>query len=435
MKVPLGKLTPLGNFLVLMLFPTVLLGIGLLLEKHRLFLPEGYVTPSVSAVALDDPKIRRTMTGSSGTPASFRHLARLNAVDRPGMVFRFEIPDRVWHEYKVSRGAHMPAKLKWEDACLAIGEGPTFRVLVRVHGQGTTLFDRKSFVVNLLSSQQFTDDFRERKLFLLNLAYDPYGFEMRFCFVLAKEMRMFPSYNQFATVYVNGDPQGLYLAVERPEDAIRRTTKGVVSVLRKSTQERWEEKYAAPGVGARDILAKLVSSQRIADHEVQAHRYEELIDLKTYLKWLAFNSLMQNGDNIDELFAFEVRKSKEQMGRLGIVAWDYDDLQEEPAHPRQVHDDPLMWAAEAAIDEQIIRNPVLYSRFTNVLRELLNEHLTEAHLRRTLADVKRVLDSIDTGLSLPEQKQVSSERNLAMQQFEVRLLRRRAELLQLVDAN
>jgi hypothetical protein len=105
----------------------------------------------------------------------------------------------------------------------------------------------------------------------------------------------------------------------------------------------------------------------------------------------------------------------------------------DPAYPQDVHEDPLMWSAEGQIAAQIITNPILYTRYKQVMKQLLTEHLTETHLSQSLAQVKWVLDSIDTGFAPLQQAQTRNERDLLMQQFEVRLLQRRAQLLEQVN--
>lgn len=54
------------------------------------------------------------------------------------------------------------------------------------------------------------------------------------------------------------------------------------------------------------------------------------LNLEQYLLWLAFNSLFENGDSRNELYLFEERAADVEWGRLGMVAWDFDDVQEEP---------------------------------------------------------------------------------------------------------
>jgi spore coat protein CotH len=207
----------------------------------------------------------------------------------------------------------------------------------------------------------------------------------------------------------------------------------VVSVFRKRRgRGNFEAKYIEPGSEAWVILDQLQRVHDIENHETQAQRYDELFDLDSYMKWLAFNSLVQNADSDDELFLYELREDMEEMGQLKIMAWDYDDLQMDPAHPQYVHEDPLMWAAESQFAVQIIRNPVLYTRYKQVMKQLLTEHLTETHLSQSLAQVKQVLDSIDTGLALLQQTQTRNKRDMLMQQFEVRLLQRRAQLMEQV---
>ena len=76
--------------------------------------------------------------------------------------------------------------------------------------------------MNLLTSQQFTNEVKLRKFFLLNLFADPFGFEVKFCCTALQSINLFPCYNEYAVLYINHEPQGLYLLVERPIDATQR---------------------------------------------------------------------------------------------------------------------------------------------------------------------------------------------------------------------
>jgi len=61
--------------------------------------------------------------------------------------------------------------------------------------------------VNFVSPQRFTDQVTVKKILLLNMAEDPFGFEFKFAYELLEDMGLFLSYSQYAVVYINEEPQ------------------------------------------------------------------------------------------------------------------------------------------------------------------------------------------------------------------------------------
>jgi spore coat protein CotH len=407
--------------------------LAVVLHTHSLFNSLDTKTPTVAAVALDDPKLNRTVEQFGGKVSTHKDPSRLEPVAKVGMVFNFRIPEYVRQMIAAARGWHSKAKQVWQEVSLSIEGRPRFRALVRVRGVSTTYSDKKSFAVDLLSAQQFTKNIRARKFYLLNLLHDPYAFEMRTTNILLQQLGIFPPYNQLAVVTINAEPEGMYLFVERPLDAIQRTEKGVVSVFRIRKGGRIEEKYLAPGSNPTLILQRLAEAREIEDSAEQARHYERLIDIDMYMKWLAANSLLQNGDSGDELFMFEVRANPQQQGRLRFMAWDYDNIQSNPAHPSQIVRDDLLWGAEGPIDKQVVANPVLYDRYRSTLTEVLNV-LTNERIHEALSTVRAELDLIDTGFAQDQQERTRQERNAAMAEFMETLTQRRKYLLRLLQS-
>lgn len=116
------------------------------------------------------------------------------------------------------------------------------------------------------------------------------------------------------------------------------------------------------------------------------------------------------------------------------MAWDFDDIQEEPAHPELVHPDPLMWAAEGELEQQIISNPVLYARYAEALRRLLEERLTEQRLAGALGSVQQTLGRMEPDPSPDPASGIQPRDASQMEAFRQRLFRRRTELLQRASA-
>ena len=383
-------------------------------------------TPSVDASAIDHPKLSRSAREILSLSDQHQHPSRRTPVDRPGMRFDFVLPEWMAHEIREGRKHKLrdnPWMFRWADLELAIDGGPEFWVLARVRGSASAKVNRKCLNLKLLSSQRFTEEIRLRRLFLINLYADKLGFENRLCYGLMNELELFPPYQQLCVVRFNGESQGLYLAVERPEDAIRRVYPDTVSVDRRRSDHfelKWK-KHDFDNVVQLDLLA---AAAEIEDDEEQLARYLEVFDLDQYLRWQAFNCLIENGDTMDELFYYQRRDENGDVGRIQLMSWDFDDIQNEPSHPKDVHEDPLLYAAEGRIDLALIENPLMYARYRSVMRALYLDRFTEEHLHRAIEAVREELDGIDTRVA---------KRAKEMAQLEERLLERRRELLTLLE--
>ena len=422
----------MARFLRAMLWPLAILAAGLWIASTEVIETHGTVAPTVQASALDDPKLYRTLEAITGLSRDVQHPARLVPVDAPGIAFRFRMDPRIRRGYRLARdrdGPSNPYSGTWTDVDLAIGEGPYFTVLSRVRGGTSTEVDKKSMNLRLFSSQQFTDEVRLRRFFLTNLYADPLGFEAYTCYALLERLGLFPAYRQFAVVWINDEPEGLFLLIERPEDAIRRTQPDVVSVLRRRRDD-FELKYQQPDHDARASIAELQRIHALEDDEQQLRAYDELVDLDQYLRWRGFNSLVQNIDSLDELYWYERRAPGEARGRLGLMAWDYDDIQDErKADDPHLHRDPLFWAAEGPLDRQILDNPLIYARYRRVLCALRTEQPTETGLTEAVATTRELLDGIDQGFGDSVGRRLREQRAEALAEFQRRLLERRRVLL------
>ena len=281
-------------------------------------------------------------------------------------------------------------------------------------------------MVTLFDAQRFSE-IKLGKFLLLNMLFDPSAFEMYVSYRLLAELGLFPSYFQYASVFINGIPQGLYLLVERPEDAIRRNSSTVVSVIRpngRRARVKYSVKYSIP---QSDPL-RLVHSIRRATRKKSGKGLEDelnrKLNLDQYLLWLAFNSLFENGDSRNELYLFEERAADVEWGRLGMVAWDFDDVQEEPIRRAETLRDPLLYGCEMDLDFVISRDLQLYSRYKHVLRNLLEELLTEEKLIAELQNVEETVLGIDSGLPQETQIAAGNDRTRRMLDFQQRLLSR-----------
>ncbi len=145
------------------------------------------------------------------------------------------------------------------------------------------------------------------------------------------------------------------------------------------------------------------------------------------------HSLTENGDSRNEFYVYEERVEDADWSRIGFVAWDYDDLQRPPTRAAEVLQDPLLYACEMELDFIIRRDERLYSRYRDILRNLLENVSTEQRLVATLQDVRETVQRIDSGLPREAQIAARNDRTRRMHAFQERLLSRRRTLLALLD--
>ena len=117
------------------------------------------------------------------------------------------------------------------------------------------------------------------------------------------------------------------------------------------------------------------------------------MDLDAYLRWLAFNTTIQSGDYIDELWLFatdSLAADGTTVGRFGVIGWDPDDMRT-PCHYSGAFAvvDPwgLLYCTESVLDHAIFDAPAVYGRYVEVLDDVLDGVLSAEAVAETLATV------------------------------------------------
>jgi spore coat protein H len=108
----------------------------------------------------------------------------------------------------------------------------------------------------------------------------------------------------------------------------------------------------------------------------------ECIDLDSYMKWLAFNFVVHNGDYSDEVFFYidpEIKKYR-------IIPWDYDDIFASAPHEgssqrNKVIGDKLIFSGEDELDIKIASDPFLYKIYLTKFKEVLEKLSPEVFKR------------------------------------------------------
>jgi spore coat protein H len=260
----------------------------------------------------------------------------------------------------------------------------------KTRGKTTLHFKRKSLSISL-KSPVVIGGVEIKKLALNNLAMDRNYYRNRLSFLLMQRVGIFPLQNDFAELRVNGHSNGLYLAIQKPEDYIR--SFGSPLLVRRDYEEQFivEDSH---GGNTRELMKRLRQIPRLTrklEGQVLYDTLNSLVHMDHYFQWLAFNYLIKNGDYTDELFLYY----REDTRRFDIIPWDYDDIFKQQPHDgfhqrNKILQHRLLYSAEEYMDIVIDRDTCLYLDFLKNFQEVL-QVLDPELIRDTFEQVYREL--------------------------------------------
>lgn len=257
---------------------------------------------------------------------------------------------------------------------------------LHVRGQSSLFFRRKSFTLHLakghpiyLQTPQGTKKLAD-KFYLLSLSMDRHYFHNRLAFLCLNELGLFPLFNAYAEVRINGESQGVYLIVEKPEDYVLDELKGVF-ILRVGPKHQVDEYSAKKSLSRREVKSYLQAFRQIkkvcrkaSGRELQ-QALSELMDLEAYMKWLAFNYWVHNGDYSDEVYYYALKHRKSPL--FSMLPWDYDDIFVSRPHEgwklrnRRIGQ-AMIFSSEDLPGRTIARDSLLYRQYLQVFKEVLD---------------------------------------------------------------
>jgi len=284
---------------------------------------------------------------------------------------------------------------------------------IHARGNNSLKFKRKSLSVELDKSITFasSDGSKKKphlkKFNLLNLSMDKHLWHNRWSDLNMESIGLFPLYNSYCTVWINDQPQGIYLLVEKPQQ-IRSRTKSPY-MLRRGPNHTISDEYFDEENNNKGDTKKYrkqfhsiysgISSMKGA--ALEAH-LQKIINLDSYLQYLAFNYLIMNGDYADEVF-FYINPEKQW---FEVIPWDYDDILKPFPHEgltarNKEFADKRIFSLEESLDRAIAGNQEIYSRYLNVLKNLLNT-LDSTALTESAWQVISELEQISEDKSVAE---------------------------------
>lgn len=267
---------------------------------------------------------------------------------------------------------------------------------LHIRGKSSLFFDRKSFSIH--TSKEDPVNFPDlekpfRKFNLLSLSMDKNFFRNRLAFRCLNEFGLFPLFNAYANITINQHPQGIYLIMEKPDEYVLNSQKGVF-LLRSMDGGRveYEGGKELSGKESRTFVKAYREISKICKREkgeILRQELSERLDLEAYMKWLAFNFWIKNGDYGDEFYLYVLENREKPFFHL--LPWDYDDIFSPKPHEGQKLRDyrlgpALIFSSEDMLGRTIATDSVLYTQYCGIFKSML-EDFTEEKLEEIFAGV------------------------------------------------
>lgn len=305
------------------------------------------------------------------------------------------ITGKEYNALKTSKGR----KINLNPQLLIINKDSIAVEKIRTRGHTTLFYPRKSLSFSLESPAELRH--REkgeslRKFYALSLSMDRNYCNNRLAFELMEISGIFELFSSFCELSINDHCEGIYLIVERPEDWALKKRDSPLLIRRGYNHEI--EKITTTREIDKSQIKKYCSCYNNIYKCLNKYEGEELfdtisnwLDLDLYMKWLAFNFFVRNGDYTDEVYFYldpSARKFK-------IIPWDYDDIFFSEPHEgyqttSELTKNKYIFSAEDLLDQRIASDPYLYKIYLGQLVELLNQlpaDVLKAVFENTYADL------------------------------------------------
>ncbi len=264
---------------------------------------------------------------------------------------------------------------------VVVNEDTLKQMEISTRGQTTLMFQRKSLSFKLKSKARFRHGERKeslRKFYLLNLSMDKYYCRNRLAFEMMEILDIFDLFYSFGELEINGLSEGVFMIIEPPEEwALKEADSPVVirrgydhSISKMKSHKKTDRAEVRTYSNDYKEMYKCLKS---FEGEELYEALLEYIDLDFYMKWLAFNFLVHNGDYSDEVFFY----LDPDTGKFRIIPWDYDDIFAVTPHEglkqrNRVIGNRLLFSSEDLLDIKIATDPFLYQIYLERLKEVLS---------------------------------------------------------------
>ena len=253
---------------------------------------------------------------------------------------------------------------------------------IKTRGNSTLYFRRKSYSLSLKSEASLRHGERVKsfkKFYVLSLSMDKHYSSNRLAFGMMEAAKLLDLFYSFCELRINGNSEGICMIIERPEDWAMKK-KGSPLIIRRGYNNSIDKIKTDKKKGAEKAKIYKASFRQIYN-SLNKYEGEELyrtlsnwLDMDLYMKWLAFNFFVRDGDYTDEVYFFVDPLSD----KFSIIPWDYDDLFSPVPHEgnvenRKILGDKLFFSTEDLLDKKIVTDPYLYKIYLIQFGELMQQ--------------------------------------------------------------
>ncbi len=266
---------------------------------------------------------------------------------------------------------------------------------IHTRGQSSLSFPRKSFSITFNKKVYIRHDGKDKEMknvYALSLVMDKNYLNNRLAFGLLEKLNLSGLFFTYAEVRINDESEGIYLFMERPQDwAIKNQNSPYV--IRRGYENNISKVNTSKDLDKAQIRKYKSNYKKINSVFGKFHGeplYEELskyIDLEMYMRWLAFNFFVRNGDYTDEVYFYVDPVDS----RFKIIPWDYDELFAANPHEGRkqryaILNNKLIFSSEELFDRKIAADEYLYGLYLMQLREVF-EQLKPAVIQKELETI------------------------------------------------
>jgi hypothetical protein len=279
-------------------------------------------------------------------------------------------------------------------------------------GQSSILMPRKNLKIQSVykdqegKAQKLTiAGIGAKKLILSSGSADP---------LLTKNMSVYRLYEvaglptmktSYAEVTINGVSQGLHMVSENADDHILKDLNADIAFrrgyldsleLREQKKTLSEQEVAAYTAALNAIYSDI---KKLKGAELLAS-LEKRMNFKNYLRMLAMNYLVKNGDYYDELYLYGTKNAAGEM-YFDVFPWDFDDsfsakmhLSVLPGYSNNSRskrsEKQMLFSFESRIDMAISQDAVLLNKYFEVFGEVVSK-LTAEKINQSFANVSALV--------------------------------------------
>lgn len=251
---------------------------------------------------------------------------------------------------------------------------------IHTRGNTTLHFRRKSFSISLDDKASLYCGSREeqmKKFYAISLSMDRNYIRNRLAFGMMEEIGLFKLFYAYAELKINDQSEGIYMILERPQDWAMKK-KNSPLVIRRGYNQRIDKiktgkKIEKPEAkNYKNYYRQIYKSLNKYEGQALYDTLSQWLDLELYMKWLAFNYFVKNGDYTDEVY-FCIDPA---VDKFKFIPWDYDDIfaiapHEGKAIKKNIIGDKFIFSSEDKLDQKIANDPYLYRVYISIFQKTI----------------------------------------------------------------